>query len=170
MPTDWTRPLQYAVVAWYLLNAAWSIAAPFLLAGPMSDYLSQVFQRNAQLNPDVPPPPADVLATIDSFLTVGLAIGAAVGVAIAVVAVIGAIRRWTWVFYAVLVLLGLQAASFPFTVISAFTPSTFSPVQLPVAATAASVAFGIPAIALFAWMLVAALRRGPWAMSRVVLS
>lgn len=166
VPTGWTKPLQYAVVAWYLANAIWSIAAPFLMAGPLSDYVNQVIQQNAALNPNVPPPPADVLSTIHSTITVVLGISAAVGVAIALVAIIGALKRWTWVFYAVLVLLGLQSVSFPFTLVSAFTTSTLSPMKLPVAVTAASVAFGIPAIALFIWMAVAAFRRGPWAMTR----
>jgi hypothetical protein len=70
------------------------------------------------------------------------------------------------VFYAVLVLLGLQTLSFPFTLVSAFSTSAISPMKLPVAMTAASVAFGIPAAALFIWMAIAAFRRGPWAMTR----
>ena len=68
--------MQYSVAAYYLLNAMWAVAAPFLLAGTMSDYMSQLFQRNAALNPDVPPPPPEVLSTITSFMTVGLAVGA----------------------------------------------------------------------------------------------
>jgi len=167
VPTGWTKPLQYSVIAWYVAYAVWAVAAPFLMAGSISDYVSQVVQQNAALNPDVPPPPADVLSTINRIITVALAVGAAVGVAISAVAIIGALRRWTWVFYAVLVLLGLQTISFPFTVISAFTTSALSPMKLPVAITAASVAFAIPAVALFVWMLVAAFRRGPWAMTRV---
>ena len=166
MPTGWTKPLQYSVVAWYLVYAIWSVAGPFLLAGPLSDYVNQVIQQNAALNPDTPPPPADVLSTINSVITVALGVGAAIGVAISAVAIIGALRRWTWVFYAVLVLLGLQTVSFPFTLISAFTTSAFSPIKLPVAMTAVSVALAIPAVALFIWMAVAAFRRGPWAMTR----
>ena len=167
VPTGWTKPLQYSVIAYYLASAIWAVAGPFLLAAPISDYVNQVMQQNAALNPDTPPPPADVLSTINSILTVALAIGAAIGVAIAAVAIIGALRRWTWVFYAVLVLLGLTTLSFPFTLISAFTTSTLSPMKLPVALTAVSVALGIPAVALFIWMAVAAFRRGPWAMTRV---
>ena len=162
--------MQYSVIAWYAIYAVWSVVAPFLMAAPISDYINQIMQRNAGLNPDVPPPTADMIATIHSVMTVGLAIGAAVGVAIAAVAIIGALRRWTWVFYAVLVLLGLQTISFPFTLIGAFTTSTYSMMKMPVAITAASVAFAIPAVALFVWMLVAAFRRGPWAMSRPPLS
>ena len=170
VPTGWTKPLQYSVVAFYAVSALWAVAEPFLMAGSISDYINQVIQQNAALNPDVPPPPADVMATINSIITVALGIGAAIGVAISAVVIIGALRRWTWVFYAVLVLLGLQAASFPFTLISAFSTSALSSIKLPVAITAASVAFAIPAIALFIWMAVAAFRRGPWAMTRVPLS
>ena len=170
MPTNWTKPLQYSVIAFYAVSALWAVAEPFLMAGSISDYVNQVIQQNAALNPDVTPPPADVLNTIHSVITVALGIGAAIGVVIAAIAIIGALRRWTWVFYAVLVLLGLQAVSFPFTLVSAFTTSTLSPMKLPVALTVASVALAIPAIALFAWMAVAAFRRGPWAMARVTPS
>jgi hypothetical protein len=169
VPTDWTRPLQYSVVAWYLLRAFYVIALPFVMAGPMADYINQVMQRQAQLDPTVAPPPAEFFSTLNNFLIVGFAIGAAFGVAISVVAIIGALKRWTWVFYAVLVLLALETLSFPFVVISAFTTSTLSPIKLPVAVTAASVGFGVAAIALFVWMLIAIVRRGPWAMTRAPL-
>jgi hypothetical protein len=172
VPTGWTKPLQYSVVALFLANAIWSVAQPFLLAVPISDYVNQVIQQNAALNPNTTPPPADAISTIHGIITVALAVGAAVGVAIAAVLIIGALRRWIWVFYAVLILLGLQTLSLPFTLISAFTTSAFTsaaytPLRLPVAITAASVALSIPGVALFAWMLVAAFRRGPWAMTRV---
>ena len=168
VPSGWTRPLQYSVVAYYLLSAIWAVAIPFLVAGPVSAYVNQVMQQQAALNPDTPPPPADFLSTIQSVITVALAVGAAVGVAISSIAIIGALRRWTWVFYAVLVLLGLSTLSFPLNLISAFTTSAVSPLKFPVAVTASSVAFGIPAVALFIWMAVAAFRRGPWAMTRAL--
>jgi hypothetical protein len=164
--TGWTKPLQYSVAGWYLLQAIYAVALPFVMAGPMADYFNQVVQRQAQLNPNTAPPPAELLSTMTTVMTWGLAIGAAVGIAISAVAIIGALRRWTWVFYVVLVLLGLQTISFPFTVISAFATSALNPVKLPVEMTATSVALGIPAIALFAWMLVAAIKRGPWGMTR----
>jgi hypothetical protein len=164
--TGWTRPLQYAVAAWYALQGVYAISLPFVMAGPMADYANQIIQRNAELNPNVAPPPADFLAIVTTAMTWGLAIGAVVGVAISVVAIIGALKRWTWVFYVVLILLGLETVSFPFTLISAFSTSAINPVKLPVALTATSVAFGFPAVALFVWMLVAAMKRGPWGMKR----
>ena len=170
VPTGWTKPLQYSVIAYYVVSAIYSIAGPFLIAGSISDYINQVIQQQAALNPTTPAPPADMLSTIQAIITVALGIGAAIGVAIAAVAIIGALRRWTWVFYVVLVFIGLQAISFPFTLVSAFTPSAFSPVKLPVVLTAASVAFAIPSVALFIWMAVAAFRRGPWGMTRGAIS
>ncbi|HXC78362.1 MAG TPA: hypothetical protein VNU19_15100 [Candidatus Acidoferrum sp.] len=170
VPTSWTKPLQYSVVAYYLVSAIYAVAVPFLMAGPLSDYVNQVMQQQVALNPDTPPPPADLLSTIQNVITVALAVAAAVGVAIAAVAIIGALRRWTWVFYVVLVLLALSTLSFPFNLISAFTTSAVSPFKLPVATSAASVAIGIPGVALFVWMAVATFRRGPWAMTRVPAS
>lgn len=165
--TGWTKPLQYAVAAWYLLQALYAITLPFVMTAPMTDYMNQVMQRQAQLNPGVAPPSADVMATITSVMTFALWAGALIGFAIAVVAITGALKRWTWVFYAVLILLGFQSASFPFTLVSAFSSSAISPVKLPIEMTITSVAFGIPAVALFIWMLVAAMKRGPWGMTRV---
>lgn len=170
VPTEWTKPLQYAVAAWYLFRAIYVIALPFSMVGPMSDYLNQLMQQQAQLDPSAAPPPAEFLTTLNSFLIAGFAIGAAIGVAISVVVIIGALKRWTWVFYAVLVLLALETLSFPFAVVSAFASSTLSPIRLPVAITAASVAFGVVAVALFVWMLIAVVRRGPWAMTRAPFS
>jgi hypothetical protein len=164
--TAWTKPLQYAVAAWYLLQAIYAIALPVVMTGPMTDYVKQIMQRQAAINPDVTPPPPDVMATITSLMTFALWAGAVIGIAISAVAITGALKRWTWVFYAVLILLGLQTVSFPFTLISAFATSTLNPVKLPVAMTATSIAFGFPAVALFAWMLVAAIKRGPWGMRR----
>jgi hypothetical protein len=164
--TGWTKPLQYAVAIWYVLQALYAITLPFVMTGPMTDYFKQIMQRQAELNPDVTPPPPDFIATITSLMTFALWAGVLISIAIGAVAIIGASKRWTWVFYAVLILLGFQAASFPFTVLSAFSSSAINPVKLPVELTIASVAFGIPAVALFVWMLIAAIQRGPWGMRR----
>jgi hypothetical protein len=169
VPTNWTRPLTYAVAGWYVLRAIYVVATPFLLAGPMAGYMNQLMLRQAQLDPNAAPPPADLLTIINNFMIVGFAIGAAIGVAISVVAIIGSLQRWTWIFYAVLVLLAFETMSFPFAVFSAFTTS-LSPIKLPVGMTVASLAFGAAAAALFIWMLVAIFRRGPWAMTRAPLS
>jgi hypothetical protein len=162
--------MQYSVASWYVFRAIYVIALPFVMAGPMGDYINRAIQRQATLNPNAAPPTADILTTINNVLVVGFAVGAAIGVAISVIAIIGAFKGWTWVFYAVLVLLGLETISFPFAVLSAFTTSSLSPIKLPAALSAASIAFGVVAVAIFAWMLIAVIRRGPWAMTRQQVS
>jgi hypothetical protein len=134
------------------------------MSGPMTDYMKQAMQRSAELTPNAPPPPVELMSTI---VTLSLAFAAVVTIIISTLAIVGALRRWTWAYYAVLVLLGFQTLTFPFTLLSAFSTSAFSPIKLPVELTIASVVFGIPAVALFAWMLVAAMKRGPWGMRRV---
>ena len=161
--TGWTKALQYTVAGWYLLQAIYGLAVPFVMSGPLTVYVNEAMQRSAELNPDTPPPPMDLISTVISW---SLAFGAVVAIAISTVAIVGALKRWTWVYYTVLVLLGFQTVTFPFTLLSAVSTSALSPVRLPVELTIASVAFGIPGIALFAWMLVAAIKRGPWGMRR----
>jgi hypothetical protein len=164
--TDWTTPMQYAVAGLYLLQGIWAVTLPFLMAGSISDYFNQVVQQQEQLNPTATPPPADLMSSITGLITFGLAIGAVIGVAIAAVAIIGALKRWTWAFYAVLALFALTTISLPFTLIGAVTTSAINAVRLPIGLTWASVGFGILEAALFVWMLVALIRRGPWAMTR----
>jgi len=93
-------------------------------------------------------------------------------VAICAVIVIGALARWTWMFWAVLVLLGLGALGLPINLYSALSGSTSSGslYGLPAWTYWLSVAVGIPGAALFTWMLVALVRHGPWATTKTVAS
>ena len=100
-------------------------------------------------------------------LAVSFAIGAVAGVAIAVTIVIGAWRLWTWVYYGVLVLLGLQILGVPLNLADALglIASTYLP---PAPLYWVAFAAGIVSIALFAWMLIALIRRGPWATRKAL--
>lgn len=165
VPTRQTRPLQIAVIAWYTIQAVWALVIPFYVAGSMRDYVVQVIQEQQARTPDAQPLPANLIPTISSIISVSLVIAAIFGLALAIVAIVGAIRRWTWVFYTVLVLLGLGALSLPFSLVS--TPA--GPVPLPLNVQLlrwVQFVIGIPGAALFAWMLYAVVKHGPWAMSR----
>jgi hypothetical protein len=169
VPTPWTRPMQYGVAAWYAISALYVLSLPFWMAGTMAQIVNQTFQRSAAQNPDVTPPPPDVVASMTSMMTGMLWVGALFGVAISIVVIIGALQRWTWLFYAVLVLLGLGAISLPFNLVSAVAGSTTLNIySMPAAVTWLSVALGIPGTALFVWMLVAVIRYGPWATTKKV--
>ncbi len=167
VPTPWTKPMQYAVAIYYGLSGLYTLSLPFWMSGPMAQIFNQSFQRQVALNPDVSPPPADFVATMTSMMSIVLWLAAVVGLAIAIVFVIGALKRWTWLFYVVLVLLGLGAASLPLNLVSAISgSSSFNTYSLPPWLVWQSVAVGIPGAALFVWMLVAVIRHGPWAMTR----
>jgi hypothetical protein len=171
VPTPWTKPMQYAVAAWYAVSGLYALSLPFWMSGTMSQIINQSIQRSTAQNPEVSPPPAEVISSITTMMSGVLWLAAIFGVALAVVIIIGALNRWTWMFYVVLVFLGLGAISLPFNIIGAVAGSTaLNPYSLPAGVTWLSVVLGIPSTALFVWMLVAVIRYGPWAMTRTVAS
>src|SRR5260370_6017760 len=170
-PTPWTKPMQYAVAAWYAVSGLYPLGLPFWMSGTMSQMINQSIQRSTAQNPEVSPPPAEFVSTMTTMMSGVLWIAAIIGVVISVVIIIGALNRWTWMFYVVLVFLGLVPLSLPFNIIGALAGSTaLNPYGLPVWVTWLSVVLGIPSTALFVWMLVAVIRYGPWAMTRRVES
>jgi hypothetical protein len=169
--TSWTRPLQYTVVGWYVLQAVYLLSLPFWMSGPMSQAMDQSLKRQQQLNPAASPPPAEVTSMVTSMMSGVLWIGAVIGVAICVVAIVGALKRWTWTYYVVLVLLGFSVISLPLDVINAVGGSTISAASgfsMPSWTYWLGLGTAIPATALFVWMLVALVKRGPWATTKAV--
>jgi hypothetical protein len=169
-PTSWTRPLQLAVAAWYVIEGVYALSLPFWMGGPMSQAMNQSIQRQQQLYPTVSPPPVEFTNVMTSMVGGILWVSALFGLAIAIVVVIGALQRWTWMYYAVLVLLGFGAISLPVDVVDALGGSAVSAASgfnLPAWTYWLGLASAIPSTALFIWMLVALVKRGPWAMRKV---
>jgi len=168
-PTSWTRPMQYAVAGWYAISALYTLTVPFWMGGMMSTIMNQTFQRQEQLNPNVSPPPPELIQTMTTFMNGVLWISALFGAAVCAVLIVGALRRWTWTFYAVLVLLGLGAVSGPLNLISVFDSRAYSAAvgySFPIGFYVSGLILWIPGLALCVWMLIAAIKRGPWAMTR----
>jgi hypothetical protein len=129
--------------------------------------MNQSFQRQVQLNPNVSPPPPDLINTMTTMMTGVLWVAAIIGAAVCAVAVIGALQRWTWIFWAILVLMGLGALGLPVNLASALSGSTSAFTSgMPSWISWLSVAVGIPGAAIFVWMIIALTRYGPWAMTR----
>jgi len=169
-PTSWTRPLQLAVAGWYVLQGVYSLTLPFWMGGSITQMVNQAVQRQEALNPTASPPPGEFMNVMTSFVNTFLWIGAAFGVVIAAVVVIGALKRWTWIYYAVLVLLGFGAISLPLDLVNALGGSALSSASgfsLPAWTYWLGLIVSIPGTALFVWMLVALAQRGPWAMRKV---
>ena len=166
VPTSWTRPMQYAVAAAFAIWGLYSLSLPFWMAGVMDQYMRQAALRQAQAAPAAYPDPNQLADMMSSMVTVSMFVGVVIAAAIAIVVVIGTFKRWAWLFWVVLALLALQAVGLPFQLVNAFGGFTVQGLALPPAATWFSVVAGLAAAALAAWMVVAALTRGPWAMRR----
>ena len=169
-PTSWTRPLQYAVAGWYALSALYSLSLPFWMSGMVATIMDQTFQRQAALNPDVSPPPAELVQSMTTFMNGIMWVGVVIGFGICVFFIIGALQRWTWIYYVVLVLLGLGALQGPLNLVNIFNSSAYASATgyaFPTSFYVVGLIVWIPSTALFVWMLVALVRRGPWGMVRV---
>lgn len=166
--TSWTKPLQFAVAGWYTLSAIYTLTLPFWMAGRMADIMNQSMQQQQQRYPSATPPPAEFVNAMTSIMTGAVWIGALFGFAICLVAIVGALSRWTWLYYAVMVLLGLGILGLPVNVINIARGS--SPLSYGVAMPSwiywAGLLFAIPGAALFVAMLYALVKRGPWGMTR----
>ena len=172
-PTSWTRPLQYTVAGWYGLQALYAMTLPFWMGAPITQAITQAMnqsiQRQQRLYPTVSPPPADFTNAMTSMVTGALWVAAVVGLAVGLVAVIGALKRWTWMYYVVMVFLGLGAISLPLNVVNALGGSAVSAASgfsLPAWTYWLGLVTSIPGTALFVWMLIALITRGPWAMKK----
>jgi hypothetical protein len=169
VPTPWTKPMQYAVAAWYVVSGLFALSAPLWMSGPITDMMNRAIQRQTSLNPDVSPPPPEFVSTMTAMMSGTLWVSALVGVAISTVVIIGALKRWTWMFYVVLVLLGLGVLGLPYNIVTVVRGSSIlSTFSMPPGFIWLSIGSGIVGTALFVWMLIAVIRYGPWAMAKKV--
>lgn len=166
--TAWTRPLQYSVAGWYAISAVFSLTLPFWLGGYMSEAMNQSFQQQQARYPYASPPPPEFASMMTSFMGGVLWVSALFGFAICLLAIVGALNRWTWLYYAVMVLLGLGLIGVPFDVLNlavgsnAFANGVVMPAWINWFGLISGVTGGALAIA----MLYALVKRGPWGMTR----
>lgn len=168
-PTSWTRPLQYAVAGWYAISALVSVTLPFWMGGQLSQIMRAAIQRQQEQNPNLQPPPQSFYDAMNSMMTGMLWVAAIFAFSVAVVVIIGALQRWTWLYYAVLVLLGLGVVSGPADLVN-FASGSYSAsygYSPPSWLYGVGIASWFPSTALFVLMLVALIKRGPWGMVKV---
>ena len=167
-PTSWTRPLQYAVVAWYAISALASVSLPFWMGGQLTQMMQAAIQRQQQLNPNLTPPPPSFYDSMNTLMTTMLWVASIFACALAIVVIVGALRRWTWMYYVVLVWLGLGVISGPADLLNLSTGgySSFGYSPPPWLYVVGIVSW-FPSTALFAFMLVGLVKRGPWGMVKV---
>jgi hypothetical protein len=134
----------------------------------MADIMNQSMQRSQQRYPSTTPPPPELISAMTSFMTGALWVGALFGFAICLVALVGALNRWTWIYYAVMVLLGLGLLGLPINLINVVRGSSALSygVVMPAWINWAGLLSGIIGGALAIAMLYALVKRGPWGMTR----
>jgi hypothetical protein len=156
-PTPWTRPMQLAAAALLVLEAAISVASVVLYYNPAAVRKS-LEAASTQI------PSGSTEDQVVTFTIIG-AIGFAVFVALLeLFAALGAVLRWRWAFWYVLVLFGLGSLGAVFGLVGLLQSSNSSPIPKGVQALEEVLAVG--AVAMFVWMLVGVARYGPWAMKR----
>ena len=169
-PTSWTRPLQIVIAGWFVVRGLYELTLPFWVGPVMSQAMQASLQRQQANYPPGATPPPGMAEMMNTVMVGSLWFGVALSIALSVVAIAGAVRRWTWAYYAVLVLLGLGLVGFATNVIDLVTGgaiTTAQPIAVPGWTRVFSIVLSTLDTALFVVMLVAVIRRGPWGMRRV---
>lgn len=155
-PTPWTRPMQLGAAALFAVSAIYGVISAFVFINHDS-MLKAIKAQGTQ-----------VPAGTDFDTIVNFAIAVAYGVVIVLavlelVAAVGSYLGWRWMFWAALVLFGFSALG-AVTNIGSLGHPAGSPV--PLAGLIVSELFSVLGLAMFVWMLIGAVKYGPWAMRK----
>lgn len=152
--TSWTRPMQLAATALFGLSAIVSVVSTFVFIN--HDSMLRAIKAQGL-------PSGTDLETAVS-VGIGFAYGFVIFFAVLdIVAAIGSYLGWRWMFWAALVLCGLGGLG-TFTNITTIADPSKSPV--PLGGLIISEVFSVASLALFVWLLIGAIKYGPWAMRK----
>ncbi|HEX7263573.1 MAG TPA: hypothetical protein VF383_05295 [Candidatus Dormibacteraeota bacterium] len=143
------------------------VAAVFVLSAVGSVFTILVFvNHDSMLNAiraqGTLPSGTDVDAAVN--LAIGVTYGFVIFLAVLwLIAAVGSYLGWRWMFWAALILYGFSAISVFTNLTSLANPSKSA---IPTSGLIVSEGFSVIGLALFVWMLVAAIKYGPWAMKK----
>ncbi|HET9781088.1 MAG TPA: hypothetical protein VFR33_04845 [Candidatus Dormibacteraeota bacterium] len=155
-PTPWTRPMQLGAAGYFVVATVFSVLTSALFIN--HDSMLRVMQAQGTSIPAG----TDVNSVVDVSIVLAWIVTGFIGV-IELVAALGSFLRWRWMFWVALVLLGIGSIG-AVTNLTAFAHPQTSAV--PAWGLAVSEVLSIAAVGLFVWMLIGAIRYGPWAMKR----
>jgi hypothetical protein len=170
-PTSWTRPLQIAVIALAVGQIMYSVSYPYWSAAAWNWWGGIVNSGNPQVHWwgwALPPPGSfyDVLrALVDIYG------GPLLTIAIAIAMIVAAIKRWSWAFLIIGVLLALYGLLRTYNLLvnvilfPALPPPPWGPVAMPDVGFEG--VFGLAALAVLLFVIVALATRGPWGMRKI---
>ena len=155
-PTPWTRPMQLISAGLFVISAISGIVITIAFVNHDS-VLRAIHAQGSQI-----PARTDIDTVVN--ITIGITYGIAILFAVLwLVAALGSYLGWRWMFWAALVLYGLSGISV-FTNLGSFANPDRSPI--PTSGLVVSELFAVLGLAMFVWMLVAAIKYGPWAMRK----
>ena len=170
--TEWTRPLQAAVIVLLVVSLVpVAIGVPILASIP-----PPVMVGPPGASPEYA---ARMAESFRAVLVASLVVQGLIFLAWGVLTVIGTVKRWTWMFWVTLVIVGLSIfmsviglllGVLVSTGIGPTTPppGVTMPPRPPLLISAIEPALDLLRVALFAGMLVLGIRIGPWACREVV--
>jgi hypothetical protein len=157
-PTRTTRLMQL-VVGTYLLVAGLLTTLLSYVAVPSIRHATEKSIRAQR--PDLSA--NEVKAIVDFGMTVGLALAVLIGLILVAFGVMTFLRRWSWLFYADLVICGLTGLG----VISGLVSLTRRGNADPLGLALPNLVLSAAALAIFIWMLVTRLQGSIWGTRKV---
>jgi hypothetical protein len=155
-PTPWTRPMQLAAAALFVVEAFYSVIVTVVFVNHDS-MLKVIKAQGTQI-------PAG--SSVDTVINI--AIAGTIGVVVffglcQLVGALGSYLGWRWMFWVALVLFGFGGLGALTNIPTLVRPET-SPIPLP--GELVSELLSILSLATFVWMLIGVIRFGPWAMKK----
>ncbi len=154
-PTSWTRPMQLTVAGFFALNAAYTVISSAIYIN--HDSMLRVIKAQGNMPSGTDP---ETVVGVSLFFAFAFIVFFAV---LALAAALGSYLGWRWMFWVALVLFGFGSIGAVTNLFSFSRPAT---TEFPIWALGVSELFGIASAALFVWLLIAAVKFGPWAMKR----
>ena len=155
-PTSWTRPLQLASAALFAVSAIGTVATVLLYVNQDS-VLKAIRAQGTQI-----PAGTDIDTLVNATLAGIIGFAFFFGI-IYIVGAVGSYLGWRWMFWAALILFGLGGIG-AFTNLNSIAKPQTSPI--PTSGLIIDEIFAVLSLALCVWMVIAAIRFGPWAMKK----
>lgn len=148
--------MQLAVAGYFVVQAFFSLVTSAVYIN--HDSMLRALQAQGTKIPEG----ADIntVVSISIFFAIAVVIVIA---ALGLLAALGSYLGWRWMFWVVLVLLGLDAIT-ALSDVQYFSKPDASPI--PTWGVALSEVFALVGVGLFVWLLIAGIKFGPWAMKK----
>ena len=155
-PTSWTRPMQLATAAIFVVSAVANTAMTVIFVSHDTT-LKAILAQNQQY-----PAGTDVEDVVNAAMLITYVAAVFFGLLYLFIAV-GSYLRWRWMFWVALVAFGLGGLGAFINLGNLAKPSESA---YPFASLVIDEIGGIVSLAMFIWMLIAVVQRGPWAMRK----